>query len=67
MVLIVEELVPDPVQDEAVRGEQAQAPVLLDGLQGPNPGVELLLRELSPQMVDATLPDRAHREESPRP
>ena len=40
-------------------GEQAQAATVLDGLQGPDPGVERLFRELRFEPTEALVPERS--------
>ena len=37
----------NPVDDEAIRREELELRAVLDGLQRPNPGIELLLGELT--------------------
>ena len=57
----------DPVNDEAVWCQQAQYGVPFHRLQGSDPGVELLLRQLRLQDADAFVPKRRFsRQEIPR-
>ena len=48
----------DPVDDEAIRRQQPQRAVSFDGLQRPNPGVELLLGQLGLERTHAASPKR---------
>ena len=48
----------DPVDDVPVGREQPQAPIVLDGLQRTNPGVERLLRELRFEAAETLMPER---------
>ena len=57
-----EEVFLDPGDDEAVRGEELQLAIALDGLQGPDPGVELLLGHLAFEMPQTLMPKRALHE-----
>ena len=57
----------EPVYDEAVWRQQAQYGVPFDCLQGPDPGIELLLRQFGLQDADALVPKRRFsRQEIPR-
>ena len=57
----------EPVYDEAVWRQQAQHGVPFDRLQGPDPGIELLLRQFGLQDADALVPKRRFsRQEIPR-
>ena len=47
-----------PVNDEAVGGEEAQNGAVFDGLKRANPGVEILLGELRLKIADAAIPKR---------
>ena len=59
---MIDESLVDPVEDELVGCQQTQAGVVLDRLQGADPGVELLGGQLAFQMVQALLPERVfHR------
>ncbi len=45
-----------PVNDKPVRREEAQDLAIIDGLQGANPGIELLLGQLRLQDAKALVP-----------
>ena len=45
-----------PVDDETVRGKEAQGVGVFISLQGTNPGVELVFRQLGLQLANATVP-----------
>ena len=53
----------DPVDDVAIRGQQPQRFALLDSLQRPNPGVEMLFRQLGFEPVQALVPERSLHEQ----
>ena len=52
-----EEVLLDPDDDEAIGGEELQLAVALDGLQRPDPGVELLLGHLALEMPETVMPN----------
>ena len=47
-----------PVDNETIGREKLQFAIVLNGLQWPDPCVELLLRQLRLQVADASVPDR---------
>ena len=63
----IEVVLPQPVDDEAIRREQAQQAVVIDRLQGADPGIELLLGQLYLQDAEALIPERrfGRQEHSP--
>jgi len=57
----------EPIDDKAIRREQAQRGVIIDGLQWSDPGVELLLGKLYLQDAEALVPKRRlDRQNTPR-
>ena len=46
----------EPVDDKAVGGKQSQYAAIINGLQGTNPGIELLLGKLCLQHAKALVP-----------
>ena len=46
-----------PVDDVAVRSEQTQESIVLDRLQRPDPGVEVLFRQLGFEPAEALIPE----------
>ena len=51
-------LVPDPIQYEAVGRQYFDAILRFNGLQWPDPCIELLRRQLMLKLLDALLPNR---------
>jgi hypothetical protein len=45
-----------PVDDEMIRREQAQLIIGFDGLQRPDPGIEILLRQVALEGAQALVP-----------
>ena len=48
----------EPVDYKPIGCEKPQNRAIVDGLQGPDPGIELLLRKLRLQDADALVPER---------
>jgi hypothetical protein len=44
---LIEAVLGHPIYDETIRREQAQRSIFFDSLQGPYPGIELLLGQLA--------------------
>ena len=55
---LVQTVAVHPVHDKAVGRQQSDDLGLLDSLQGPDPGVELLFGQVGPQLLDAAAPER---------
>ena len=56
----IQEVSAHPVPDELVRRQQAQDGPVLDRVQGANPGVELLRRQIDFKTIEAMFPGRWH-------
>jgi hypothetical protein len=60
-----QEMIAHVLEHELVRRQQAQVAVLFLGVQGPQPGVQLLLGELALQAVQAGCPQGVRRHAMP--
>ena len=54
----IEEVIDDLISDEVVRCEQPQDRPFLDGVEGADPRVELLRRQIDFKMIETTFPSR---------
>ena len=54
----IEVVLDDPIPDEVVRCEQPQDRPFLDGVEGADPRVELLRRQIDFKMIETTFPSR---------
>ncbi len=55
-----------PLDDVAIRRQQANLPFNFNGLQRPHPGVELLHREFALEHTQTAVPQRLRQERSPK-